>query len=277
MIAAAEQKTGLHEIAFCDFLAKRSNGAEADDVLTQALTACLSAGIEVVSVLPEWVELRVPCDLATICPLQELVTHLEPGSRPRSAKRSVTPSGRCFATLSSTAAISIRRHWLRSGWCASSAHLFVESKIRATAATLPAWTTQQSITQMTIPSATPPCGKRRVCAGEASAFCSPASSSTTWSTTSGIMKCCSLSTYLELKGRLRPRRQRSDERDYALEVESEVMRSRQSAYSQLDKRITDWMARHGITLLRVSLGVVPIRQADAYQQLTLSSNITCAD
>ena len=82
MIAAAEQKTGLHEIAFCDFLAKRSNGAEADDVLTQALAACLSAGIEVVSVLPEWVELRVPCDLATICPLQELVTHLEEGLSP---------------------------------------------------------------------------------------------------------------------------------------------------------------------------------------------------
>ena len=34
------------------------------------------------------------------------------------------------------------------------------------------------------------------------------------------------------------------------------MRSRQSVYSQLDRHITDWMARHGITLLRVSLGVV---------------------
>jgi uncharacterized membrane protein YkgB len=34
------------------------------------------------------------------------------------------------------------------------------------------------------------------------------------------------------------------------------MRSRQSAYTQLDKHITDWMARHGITLLRISLGVV---------------------
>jgi anti-sigma regulatory factor (Ser/Thr protein kinase) len=82
MIAAAEQKTSLHEIAFYDFFAKRSNGAEADDALTQALTACLSAGIEVVSVLPEWVELRVPCDLATISPLQELITQLEAGLSP---------------------------------------------------------------------------------------------------------------------------------------------------------------------------------------------------
>src|SRR5688500_10320819 len=82
MIAAAEQTTSLHEFALCDFLAKRSNIAEADDALTQALAACLSAGIEVVSVLPEWVELRVPCDLATISPLQELVTQLEAGLSP---------------------------------------------------------------------------------------------------------------------------------------------------------------------------------------------------
>lgn len=39
-------------------------------------------------------------------------------------------------------------------------------------------------------------------------------------------------------------------------LRSEMTRSRQSVYSQLDKNITDWMARHGITLLRVSLGVV---------------------
>ena len=82
MIAVAEQKTSLNEIAFWDFLAKRSNGAGPDDALGQALTACLSAGIEVVSVLPEWVELRVPCDLAAISPLQELVKQLEAGLAP---------------------------------------------------------------------------------------------------------------------------------------------------------------------------------------------------
>ena len=53
MIAAAEQKKSLHEIAFCDFPEKRSNSTEADDALIEALTACLSAGILVVSVLPE--------------------------------------------------------------------------------------------------------------------------------------------------------------------------------------------------------------------------------
>lgn len=39
-------------------------------------------------------------------------------------------------------------------------------------------------------------------------------------------------------------------------LRTEITRSRQSVYRQLDKHITDWMARHGITLLRVSLGVV---------------------
>jgi len=34
------------------------------------------------------------------------------------------------------------------------------------------------------------------------------------------------------------------------------MRSHQSVYSELDRHITEGMARHGITLLRVSLGVV---------------------
>ena len=82
MIAAAEQRTSLHEIAFCDFVAKRSNGAQPDAGLTNALAACLSAGVEVVSVLPEWVELRVPCDLAVISPIQELVTQLEAGLSP---------------------------------------------------------------------------------------------------------------------------------------------------------------------------------------------------
>jgi len=82
MIAAAEQPTSLHEIAFGNFVAKRSNGAETDNALTQALTACSSAGIEVGSVLPGWVELRVPCDLTAISPLQELVTQLEVGLSP---------------------------------------------------------------------------------------------------------------------------------------------------------------------------------------------------
>lgn len=82
MIGAAEQSTSLDEIAFGNFFAKRSTGTEPDAGLTNALSACLSAGIEVVSMLPEWVELRVPSDLTVISPLQELVTQLEAGLSP---------------------------------------------------------------------------------------------------------------------------------------------------------------------------------------------------
>jgi anti-sigma regulatory factor (Ser/Thr protein kinase) len=79
MIAAAEQSTSLHEIALGDFFAERSTGAEPDAGLTDALSACSLAGIEVVSLLPGWVELRVPSDLAVISPLQQLVAQLEAG------------------------------------------------------------------------------------------------------------------------------------------------------------------------------------------------------
>jgi anti-sigma regulatory factor (Ser/Thr protein kinase) len=82
MIALAEQPNSLPETAFGNFFAERSNGAELEARLTKALVACLSAGIEIVSLLPEWVELRVPSDLSVISPAQELVTQLESGLSP---------------------------------------------------------------------------------------------------------------------------------------------------------------------------------------------------
>lgn len=82
MIAATEQSTSINEIAFGNFLAQRSTGTEPDAGLTDAISACALAGIEVVSLLPGWVELRVPSDLAVISPLQELVTQLEAGLSP---------------------------------------------------------------------------------------------------------------------------------------------------------------------------------------------------
>ena len=41
------------------------------------LAECPAAGIEVVSALPEWVELRVPCDLAALPPVQKLLAQLD--------------------------------------------------------------------------------------------------------------------------------------------------------------------------------------------------------
>ena len=82
MIAVAEQQNTLPEIPLGNLVAKRSNGAEPEESLTTALRACLSEAIEVVSLLPEWVELRVPSALAAISPLQELLTQLEAGLSP---------------------------------------------------------------------------------------------------------------------------------------------------------------------------------------------------
>jgi anti-sigma regulatory factor (Ser/Thr protein kinase) len=44
---------------------------------TDALAACPVAGIEVISALPEWVELRVPCDLAATPAIEKLLARLD--------------------------------------------------------------------------------------------------------------------------------------------------------------------------------------------------------
>jgi anti-sigma regulatory factor (Ser/Thr protein kinase) len=76
MIAEVTQRSSAHKVGFRDFLAT-ARGTEPHAALGDTLTGCLLAGIEVVSVLPDWVEVRVPCDLAAISPLEELLTQLE--------------------------------------------------------------------------------------------------------------------------------------------------------------------------------------------------------
>ena len=76
MIAEVETTNPNAETArFRDPVTNPSNGSEPD--LSHALAGCLSAGVEVVSMLPEWVELRVPCNLAAIPLLQNLLMQLE--------------------------------------------------------------------------------------------------------------------------------------------------------------------------------------------------------
>lgn len=77
MIAEGELQTNTHNMVFSGLAASPPESAEPRASLSDALRACLSAGTELVSVLPEWVELRVPCDLAAVSPLQKLVTQLE--------------------------------------------------------------------------------------------------------------------------------------------------------------------------------------------------------
>lgn len=51
--------------------------AELRSAVVNTLAECPAAGIEVASADPEWVELRVPGDLASVAPLQKLLTQLE--------------------------------------------------------------------------------------------------------------------------------------------------------------------------------------------------------
>jgi len=65
MIAAVEKRTVTQKVGFRDCFTT-ARGTEPRTSLSDALTVCLAAGIEVVSELPDWVELRVPCNLEVL-------------------------------------------------------------------------------------------------------------------------------------------------------------------------------------------------------------------
>ncbi len=56
--------------------AESFTAAELRAAVTDVLSGCPAVVIEIVSAAPEWVELRVPCDLRAIPPLQKLLTQL---------------------------------------------------------------------------------------------------------------------------------------------------------------------------------------------------------
>lgn len=60
-----------------DLTAEPFTAANLPAAVSDALAECTAAGIEVLSTVPEWVELRIPCDLGAIPPLQKLLTQLE--------------------------------------------------------------------------------------------------------------------------------------------------------------------------------------------------------
>ncbi len=61
----------------CDFLVRPFTIDELRTVVNLALAECPAHEIEVISARPEWVDLRVPCDGATLVPLQKLLGELE--------------------------------------------------------------------------------------------------------------------------------------------------------------------------------------------------------
>lgn len=92
MTASSTPETALSAMRdqACDFLAKPF---QLDELLGAVRTAFELApqeiNIEVLSARPEWVELRVPCDLAAIDPLERMMTQLET-DLPAATRDSVT-------------------------------------------------------------------------------------------------------------------------------------------------------------------------------------------
>ncbi|MGB7925899.1 MAG: response regulator [Pyrinomonadaceae bacterium] len=74
----------------CDFLAKPFDVPQLLSAIHAAFElAPQEIGIEVLSARPEWIELRVPCDVAAIGPLERLMTQLKT-DLPRITRESVT-------------------------------------------------------------------------------------------------------------------------------------------------------------------------------------------
>lgn len=70
----------------CDFLCSPFTAKDLRAAVDAAFTVCSARGIEVVSAQPEWVELRVHCDRATLSPLQKLLAELETDVPPETAE-----------------------------------------------------------------------------------------------------------------------------------------------------------------------------------------------
>lgn len=61
----------------CDLLTKPFAPKDLQSAVRKALVACPVASVEVISARPEWVEMRVPCDLATVPALETLLEQVE--------------------------------------------------------------------------------------------------------------------------------------------------------------------------------------------------------
>ncbi|HLG17777.1 MAG TPA: response regulator [Blastocatellia bacterium] len=60
----------------CNFLAKPFSVEELQNAVRAAMERAALCQIEVISAKPDWVEIRVPCDLAAVEPIQKLLTEL---------------------------------------------------------------------------------------------------------------------------------------------------------------------------------------------------------
>ena len=92
MTALATPETAVSALRdqACDFLAKPFDVQQLLSSINSAFElAPQEIGIEVLSARPEWIELRVPCDVAAIGPLERLMSQLKT-DLPRITRESVT-------------------------------------------------------------------------------------------------------------------------------------------------------------------------------------------
>jgi CheY-like chemotaxis protein/anti-sigma regulatory factor (Ser/Thr protein kinase) len=70
----------------CDFLVSPFTIEELRAVVNSALAECAADEIEVISAHPEWIDLRVPCDRATLAPLEKLLREVQTDLPPEMAE-----------------------------------------------------------------------------------------------------------------------------------------------------------------------------------------------
>lgn len=66
----------------CDFLPKPFTLDELRDAVRTAVEQTSTCNIEVISAKPDWIEIRVPCDLRAVEPIHKLMTGLEGSLKP---------------------------------------------------------------------------------------------------------------------------------------------------------------------------------------------------
>ncbi|HEV8485722.1 MAG TPA: response regulator [Blastocatellia bacterium] len=72
----------------CDFLAKPVDLEELREAVRAAFKRRDSCEVEIISAKPDWIEIRVPCDLTVVEPIQNLLTGIE-GDLPKETREEI--------------------------------------------------------------------------------------------------------------------------------------------------------------------------------------------
>lgn len=84
----SEAVIGAFRNQACDFLTKPFRVAELMDAVETALSRNSACQIEVISDKPDWIELRVPCDLSAVEPIHKFLMELQ-GNLPQETREAI--------------------------------------------------------------------------------------------------------------------------------------------------------------------------------------------